>query len=189
MARTGFHNYEVGGIPMGHLPRRQPMGRDPNYRGGTYRGQRFDEQEGQAPYGRYRAQHGRELDDHGGFRGGATGAGMLRDPGPMRPSGPIGGPRPRLNYPLPRYDERAGMRSAGQGGGRAPRYDGSYRGQRRDGGYGGGGRSGGRDDGRMEAGRGGRFDASRPLRYDGGFSRYGGYRGGGFSEGFQGSAF
>jgi translation initiation factor IF-2 len=191
MARYGYHSYEVGGMPMGHLPRRSPMGMDPNYRGGRYRGERFREAPDSAPYGRYRADHGRELGGYGGARGGATGAGRLRTAPPARPSGPVAPPLPRSTEQL-----------RGRGGGRDtpwrgmdrgydrdfdPRRRGGYRAQGGDPGRGSGprrgpgGPPGGRGDG------GGRLDPSRPLRYDGGLNRYGGYRGGGFSDGFIGS--
>jgi hypothetical protein len=88
MARHGYHSYESGGIPMGHLPRRRPMGMDPNYRGDVYGGQRMHRGDDRAAYGRYRMEHGRELDRFGGPRGRNTGAGQLREFGPTRPTGP-----------------------------------------------------------------------------------------------------
>jgi len=162
-------------MPMGHLPRRRPMGLDPNYRGGEYRGQRTGGRDDGAPYGRYRAEHDRELQGAGGYRGRATGAGMLRDPGPMRASGPVGG--------APRSD--VALRGRHDGGG--SRYDRSFRGGR-DGGYGDPGRgSGGRSSGPYRSGGGPRMMRSyRPPRYDGDFSRGGGARGG-FGGGYSGS--
>lgn len=191
MARYGYHSYEVGGMPMGHLPRRSPMGMDPNYRGGSYRGERFRDEPDRAPYGRYRADHRRELEDHGGARGRATGAGMLRSLPPSRPSGPAGPPQGRSTENLRGWrGDDAGGRPRGRDGGPG-RYDRAYdrpyaTGRSRPSGeprpY------GGSRGGRRPGSRGGDLDASRPLRYDGGMSRYGGHRGGGFSERFLGGA-
>jgi hypothetical protein len=200
MARYGYHSYEVGGMQMGHLPRRSPMGMDPNDRGGVYRGQRLREQADHAAYGRYRAEHARDLDAHGGPRGRHVGAGMLRDLGPTRPSGPEFPPGPRSPE---RYRGRPTgesvpshlIRGSTHGYGRYQRrYGDDYswrpfdRGDR-----GRSGRSGEPGSGfRHRAGARGRydmFDASRPLRYDRGFEGYSGFRGGGFSEGYLGSGF
>jgi hypothetical protein len=187
-------------MPMGHLPRRQPMGMDPNYQGGQYRGQRFEEQNGGAAYGRYRAQHGWELSEHGGPRGDRTGMGQLRRPPPSRPSGPIGGPRPRNPGGEQGYNGRSPQGSRVWGAENRP-YDRSFRNDVVRQARGNVGRRGvemssGRppmpQQGRPRGPNQGGYrmaDSSRGLRYDGNFGRYGGFRSGGFSEGFLGSAF
>jgi hypothetical protein len=202
MARHGYHSYEAGGMPMGHLPRRRPMGMDPNYRGDGYGGQRMHRGDDRAAYGRYREEHARELAPHGGPRGRNTGAGQLREFGPTRPTGPEpmvrgnrGGPRGGGQIPL--RSDRAYRQSGAQVRGRG--YDASYAPVSTERMPNPGIRMGSPRGGRnpqpgpsRQGGQGGRsdmMDASRPLRYDQGFNRYGGKRGGGFSEGFLGSGF
>lgn len=173
MRDYGYHRYEVGGMEMGHLPRRRPMGMDPNYRGGVYRGQRMREQDDHAAYGRYRREHADELGPYGGFAGRATGAGRLRDPGPMRPSGPAGPPRPPYGTGGRRYGRDYGggygadFRRTGYDRGPGPRLERAA----------------------AERFRMRSFDAARGPRYDRAFHRYAGYRGTGFSEGYLASGF
>jgi hypothetical protein len=174
-------------VEMGRLPRRRPMGLDPNYSGNAYRGQRQRETPEGAPYGRYRAEHEEELATAGGWRGSHTGAGQLRRGHVGRPSGPAGGPRwaRRGLREFPGGFGR-GMGSVEPPRGRIPFYpsnpDREPEGRSRPRGSFGDDRVGPR--GRAERyGRdsGPRYDVSRPLRYDAGFNRSGGYGSGGYS--------
>jgi len=163
MARNGSSRKRGYDREMGGVPRRRPMGQDPNYRGGRYRGERFDETSASAPYGRYRAEHADELGSYGGARGRRTGAGMLRRAPRSRPSGPFTPP------PAPRGGDRPDPR-ARQGADHAPRRDRFVP-----------------RDGQAPGGR--RFDAGRTPPYDAGIRGRRPYRGRGFSEGYLGSGF
>jgi hypothetical protein len=174
-------------VAMGRLPRRRPMGLDPNYGGNAYRGQRQRETAEGAPYGRYRAEHEEELATAGGWRGSHTGAGQLRRGYGGRPPGPASAPRAarRGLRDIPGGFER-GTGSVEPPRGRIPFYARTVvdrpEGRSRPRGSFGDDRVGPR--GRAERyGRdpGPRNDFSRPLRYDGGFKRYGGYGSGGYS--------
>lgn len=102
-------------------------GMDPNHRGGDYRGQRLQGEPGQAEYGRYRAQHQRELEPYGGFRGshaprgydrdyarggragydwGYRGGGGMRDPRDPEYLRHLNANSPNVRYGMrPRYDD------------------------------------------------------------------------------------
>jgi hypothetical protein len=161
MARYGSPRDRGYDREMGDVPRRRPMGQDPNYRGGRYLGERFDESGASAPYGRYRAEHADELGSYGGARGRRTGAGMMREAPRSQPSGPFA-PPPR-------------------GGGRSdPR--GRYRPDDAPRGYRFAPRGGKNPDDR-------RFDAGRTPPYDATVRGRGPYRGRGFGDGYLSSGF
>jgi hypothetical protein len=171
MAPYGYDSLLRGG-EASRLPRRSPMGMDPNYRGGGYRGQRWYDREHQAAYGRYRAQHDADLGWFGGARGRHAGAGLLRDPGPTLPSGPEGPPRawPEKRQRLNRGRGYARWARGAEGGYEreyTPRAAGSARAPRQ--------RT------RYDRDPPGRFDAPPEFRSERGARRYGGgYLGSGF---------
>ncbi len=152
-------------------------GMDPNFRGGKYRGERMQaSQGGQAPYGRYRQRHAGDLQGYGGFEGRYRGYGRDYDRGYR------GGAQPRG-----RYDREYGAQTPGglssdlrylrdfNKNSPALRGEEGRQGERRR-------SSGWADDSGQRSDP--RTDASRALRYDEGYNRYGGYSAAGFAEGW-----